>query len=132
VSAAPLAKGHRHCIAAERTSVYLWPQENFRSKNPSHLQRNIQTPGESGDKIHLQTNRLDLLSGLPVVNRSGETRSTENGTFGLGPVGTQQPHSITFENNEIFRPGGQAENGLLWEVGWGTWIPRIPRETLVF
>ena len=57
-----------------------------------HPQRILQTRGELPNKIRFRMSNLDLLSGLLVVNGSGEKRSIENGISGLRPIGTQQPH----------------------------------------
>lgn len=54
------------------------PALEFRSGDCSHLQRSLQTPGESRTKIRWQMSSLDLLSEMPVVNSFRENRRTEN------------------------------------------------------
>ena len=95
----------------------LQPEENFRPENPSHLQRNLQTPAKSRKKIRLQMSNLDLLSEMPVVNRCGENGPTENGIWRPRPRRTQQPHRYNPRKQRDFsaeRPNGER----VWSGGW--------------
>ena len=59
---------------------------------------------DTAQEMRLQMSNLDLLSEMPVLNRTGENRSTENEIRRHRPSPVNSPTSTTLENNDILRP----------------------------
>jgi hypothetical protein len=74
------------------------------------LQTHLQTRGKLLGKIRLQMSSLDLLSEIPVVNRFGENRPTENEIPRYRQSPNQQPQLYNPRKEQHFpaaRPNGE-------------------------